>query len=249
MLDRKEIIKRAYHECMVEMYAKAQPSADYNQLLEDAKNGKIGKDERVYERYYLSHEEFKYILNKYKDAYNIKSHWKDDVEVIEKYIEEGGVKDKYIPSYTDENGNYHPGYRGYEDVAPLKKRISNIISESEFYKDIQGESLDKLIDQLYEEVTTNTIDTCKNFFKFDSEETSFDCSVALGPSPNSCAEAVIQYWVHQGVDIEIKERNPLLLWDIDYYGDDFEEVMKDEYGDNWKEYWDNKWEEEKNSKN
>ena len=71
---------------MAEMYAKAQPSADYYQLLEDAKNGKIGKDERVYERYYLSHEEFKHILGKYKDAYNIKSHWEDDIEVLERYI-------------------------------------------------------------------------------------------------------------------------------------------------------------------
>jgi hypothetical protein len=240
MLDRKEIIKRAYHECMVEMYAKAQPSADYNQLLEDVKNGKIGKDERVYERYYLSQEEFKYILNKYKDAYNIKSHWKDDVEVIEKYIEEGGVKDKYIPSYEDENGNFHPGYRGYEDVAPLKDRLFDILEEYGLYDE-------NMHNKLYDTVV-DTIDTCKNFFKFDSEETSFDCSVALGPSPNSCAEAVIQYWAHQGVDIEIKERNPLLLWEMDEYGENFEEYMRDDYGEDWEEQWKEKWEEEKNSK-
>ena len=57
MLDRDQVIRKAYTECMAEMYAKAQPSADYYQLLEDAKNGKIGKDEKVYERYYLSYEE------------------------------------------------------------------------------------------------------------------------------------------------------------------------------------------------
>lgn len=237
MLDRKEIIKRAYHECMVEMYAKAQPSTDYNQLLEDAKNGKIGKDERVYERYYLSQEEFKYILNKYKDAYNIKSYWKDDVEVIEKYIEEGGVKDKYIPSYKDENGNYHPGYRGYENVAPLKDRLFDILEEYGLYDE-------NMHNKLYDTVV-DTIDTCKNFFKFDGEERSFDCSVALGPSPNSCAEAVIQYWVHQGVDIEIKERNPLLLWEMDEYGENFEEYMRDDYGDDWEEQWKKKWEEDR----
>lgn len=237
MLDRKEIIKRAYHECMVEMYAKAQPPADYNQLLEDAKNGKIGKDERVYERYYLSQEEFKYILNKYKDAYNIKSYWKDDVEVIEKYIEEGGVKDKYIPSYEDENGNFHPGYRGYEDVAPLKDRLFDILEEYGLYDE-------NMHNKLYDTVV-DTIDTCKNFFKFDSEETSFDCSVALGPSPNSCAEAVIQYWAHQGVDIEIKERNPLLLWEMDEYGENFEEYMRDDYGEDWEEQWKEKWEEDR----
>ena len=236
MLDRKEILEKAYHECMTEMYAKSQPSADYNQLLKDAKNGKIGKDERVYERYYLSHEEFKHILGKYKEAYNIKSHWIDDIEVLERYIKEGGSKDKYIESHTDENGNYHPGYRSYEKVKPLKEQLSDVLEEYSLYDE-------NMHNKLYDTVT-NIIDTCKNFYRFDREESSFDCSVALGPSPNSCAEAVIQYWAHQGVDIKIEERNPLLLWDMDYYGDDFEEVMKDEYGDNWKEYWDNKWKEE-----
>ena len=236
MLDRKEILERAYHECMAEMYAKSQPSADYNQLLEDAKNGKIGKDERVYERYYLSHEEFKHILGKYKEAYNIKSHWIDDIEVLERYIKEGGSKDKYIEAHTDEKGNYHPGYRSYEKVKPIKEQISDVLKEYSLYDE-------NMHNKLYDTVT-NIIDTCKNFYRFDREESSFDCSVALGPSPNSCAEAVIQYWAHQGVDIKIEERNPLLLWDIDYYGDDFEEVMKDEYGDNWKEYWDKKWKEE-----
>lgn len=236
MLDRKEILERAYHECMAEMYAKSQPSADYNQLLEDAKNGKIGKDERVYERYYLSHEEFKHILGKYKEAYNIKSHWIDDIEVLERYIKEGGSKDKYIEAHTDEKGNYHPGYRSYEKVKPIKEQLSDVLEEYSLYDE-------NMHNKLYDTVT-NVIDTCKNFYRFDREESSFDCSVALGPSPNSCAEAVIQYWAHQGVDIKIEERNPLLLWDMDYYGDDFEEVMKDEYGDNWKEYWNNKWKEE-----
>lgn len=236
MLDRKEILERAYHECMAEMYAKSQPSADYNQLLEDAKNGKIGKDERVYERYYLSHEEFKHILGKYKEAYNIKSHWIDDIEVLERYIKEGGSKDKYIEAHTDEKGNYHPGYRSYEKVKPIKEQLSDVLEEYSLYDE-------NMHNKLYDTVT-NIIDTCKNFYRFDREESFFDCSVALGPSPNSCAEAVIQYWAHQGVDIKIEERNPLLLWEMDYYGDDFEEVMKDEYGDNWKEYWDKKWKEE-----
>lgn len=238
MLNRDEILKKAYHECMAEMYAKAQPSADYYQLLEDAKNGKIGKDEKVYERHYLSYDEFEYILEKYKDAYNIKSHWVDDVEVIEKYIEEGGSKDKYIEAHTDEKGNYHPGRRSYEKVKPLKEQLSDVLKEYSLYDE-------NMHNKLYDTVT-NIIDTCKNFYKFDREESSFDFSIALGPSPTSCAESVIEYWKSQDVDIEIKERNPLLLWDMDYYGDDFEEVMKEEYGDNWKEYWDNKWKVEVN---
>ena len=240
MLDRKEILKKAYHECMTEMYAKSQPSADYNQLLEDAKNGKIGKDERVYERYYLSHEEFKHILGKYKEAYNIKSHWKDDVEVVEKYIKEGGSKDKYIEAHTDEKGNYHPGYRSYEKVEPLKEQLFDILEEYGLYDE-------NMHNKLYDTIT-NIIDTCKNFYRFDREETSFDCSVTLGPSPSSCAESVIQYWAQQGVDIKIEERNPLLLWEMDEYGENFEEFMRFDYGDDWKEYWDNKWKKELKNK-
>lgn len=241
MLDRDEILKKAYHECMAEMYAKAQPSADYYQLLEDAKNGKIGKDERVYERHYLSHEEFKHILGKYKDAYNIKSHWVDDIEVLENYVKNGGNKDKYIESYTDSKGNYHPGHRSYEKVAPLKEQLAEIFHKSDFYTGSEmNEASEELINNLYDKVT-DIVDTCKNFYRFDREESSFDCSVALGPSPCSNKDIVIEYWKSQGIDIEIEERNPLLFWDMDYYGDSFEEVMKDEYGDNWKEYWDNEW--------
>lgn len=241
MLDRDEILKKAYHECMAEMYAKAQPSADYYQLLEDAKNGKIGKDERVYERHYLSHEEFKHILGKYKDAYSIRSHWENDIEVLERYIKEGGSKDKYIPSYEDENGNFHPGHRSYEKVAPLKEQLAEIFHESDFYTGSEmNEASEELINNLYDKVT-DIVDTCKNFYRFDREESSFDCSVALGPSPCSNKDIVIEYWKSQGVDIEIEERNPLLFWDMDYYGDSFEEAMEDEYGKDWKEYWDNEW--------
>ena len=233
MLDRSEIIERAYHECLAEMYAKSQPSADYYQLLEDAKNGKIDKDEKVYERHYLSHEEFKHILEKYKDAYNIKSHWVDDIEVLERYVKEGGSKDKYFKAHTDEKGNYHPGHRGYEKVEPLKEQLFDILEEYGLYDE-------NMHNKLYDTVT-NIIDTCKNFYRFDREESSFDCSVALGPSPCSNKDTVIEYWKSQGIDIEIEKRNPLLLWDMDYYGDSFEEVMEDEYGENWREYWDNEW--------
>ena len=65
MIDREKIIEQAYVECMCEMYAKAQPSADYKKLLEDVKNGKITDSpyDPVYSRYYLSYEEYKYTLH------------------------------------------------------------------------------------------------------------------------------------------------------------------------------------------
>ena len=33
----------------------------------------------------------------------------------------------------------------------------------------------------------------------------------------------------------------MLLWEMDYYGDNFEEAMEEEYGENWKADWDKKW--------
>jgi hypothetical protein len=116
---------------MAEMYAKAQPSADYYQLLEDAKNGKIGKDEKVYERHYLSYEEFIHIRDKYIKAYGLQATWKSNIEVLEDYLINGGTKDKYITSRTDEDGHYHPGYRGYEKVAPIATQIQEILKINE----------------------------------------------------------------------------------------------------------------------
>ena len=40
----------------------------------------------------------------------------------------------------------------------------------------------------------------------------------------------------------------MLIWERDYYGDEFEEVMVDEYGEDWKEQFDKKWEEDKKKK-
>lgn len=235
MINRDQILKLAYHDCMKEMYARSQPPADYDQLLEDVKNGKIGKDERVYERHYLSHEEFKYILGKYKKAYNIRETWTSDVETLEDYLKNGGIKDKYIEAHTDEYG-YHPGHRGYETVKPILNQISNILHEYEID--------DKKLESAITETILKTVKDCKEFYKFDREESSFECSVALGASPTSNPEAVKKYWKSQGVDINIEIRNPLLFWDQDYYGDSFEEVMEEDYGENWREYLDNKWKEQ-----
>lgn len=242
MLDRKEIMERAYDECLTEMYAKSQPSADYHQLIEDAKNGKIGKDEKVYERYYLSRAEFEHIRNKYIEAYGLIEKWRPNIELLEQYLTEGGTKDKYIKSHTDEYG-YHPGYRGYEKVKPIKEQIREIIANELG----EGNITDKIVEKLNNAVM-NTISDCKEFYRFDREESQFNCSVALGASPCSNKDTVIEYWKSQGVDIEIIERNPLLVWERDYYGDEFEEVMEYEYGENWEAEWNEKWEEEKRKK-
>lgn len=237
MLDRKQILKQAYHDCMKEMYARSQPSVDYDQLLEDAKNGKIGENERVYERYYLSMEEFNYIRDKYINAYNIKESWKSNIELLKDYLVKGGTKDKYIAACTDEYG-YHPGYRGYEKVEPISNQIQNIINNEIDESDVANKISNKIL-----EVLMNTINDCKEFYRFDSEQSSFSCSLALGASPCSNPETVKKYWKSQGVDLDIEIRNPLLFWEYDYYEDSLDYMMSEEYGEHWREYWDSKWKE------
>lgn len=239
MLTREEVLNRAYHDCMAEMYAKSQPEADYDNLLEEYRSGKIGKDERIYERHYLSQDEFLYIRDKYKSAYGIQSHWKDDVEVIEKYLEEGGHKDKYIPDHTDKDGFTHPGYRGYENVKPIRDQIFNALSE-----DVSSGRRSQLADYLTQ-IVMDTIKDCKNYYRFDREEDNFDCSIALGASPTSNPESVKKWWKENyNKDIEIEERNPRLFWykDNEYTDEDMEYEFD---SPNWKEIVDKEWEEEK----
>lgn len=237
MLDREEVLCRAYEDCIREMFAKAQPSADWDNIIEEYKAGKIDekKDGPIYDRHYLSLEEFKYILDKYMKAYRIESEWQEDVDVVEKYLSEGGTKDKYIEDYDDEYG-HHPGYRSYEDVPPLKRLILNVLqkhSESETNKELADEITKVVMDD---------IATCKNYYSFNIDEQKFRNTVCMRCSPTGSIKTVKDWWKdHYDIDIEIEERNPLLFWEQDYYGDDFEEVMEEEDGPDWKEKWDKKW--------
>ena len=231
---RDKVIEHAFHDCMKEMYAKAQPSLDYDLAVEQIKSGEMvdTQEDPIYDRHYLSHDEFKYILNKYIDGYNIKSKWLDYIGIVEKYLTEGGNKDKYIERDGD-----NPGYRGYEEVAPIKEQIHNILKES--IGDGSIELTNKIV-----ECVLNTISDCKTFYKLDRENLQFSMSVALGHSPSSSLERVQKYWDDKGIDVNIVERNPLLIWERDYYGDEFEEIMEEEYGKDWEKIWDDKWKED-----
>ena len=227
MLDRDIIIKRAIDECMEEMYQKAQPSVSYKELVEKVKDKEIydSRENPVYDRHYLSLKEFDYIKNKYSEAYGFKPHWREDIEVLEDYLKKGGNKDKYIPTTMEEDGSIHPGYRSYERVKPLRSQIHDLV---------QDENLaNKVTDIVFD-----TIKVCKDYYKFDKTQEIFDFHICLGASPTSNKETVKKYWESQGKPIEIEEKNPLLLWDMDYYGSEFENVMLDEYGPDWKEFWD-----------
>ena len=242
MLDREEILAKAYHDCMCEMYAKAQPEADWDNILEEYRTGKLGKNDRVYERHYLSMDEFLYIRDKYKTAYNIIGHWKDDADFLIKTLKEGGLKDKYNPEVIDEDGFKHPGYRSAEDVGTFKDNIAKI-----FEQYIGEKNTQKLRDEITNKVI-ELLENYKDFYRFDREEETFDINISLGASPSSNAETVKKWWKENyNVDIEIEERNPKLFWyrDNDYTDEDLATEFDSE---NWKEIVDKEWEEEKAEK-
>ena len=58
-IDRSSVIEQAILECLTEMYAKAQPSADFNELMKLYK----GTNKPFYQWYYLSEEEFLLLNN------------------------------------------------------------------------------------------------------------------------------------------------------------------------------------------
>ena len=126
-----------------------------------------------------------YIRQKYIEAYNFKEQFKEDCDVIIRDLKEGCNKDKYIPEYTDKNGNYHPGTRGYEKVPSLDKQIGK-------------DNAKKVID---------LIEQRRDYYRFDRLESNFMASLALNDSPSTNPETVINYWKSMGVDITIDPRH------------------------------------------
>lgn len=232
MITRKEILEKAVHDCYKEMYAKAQPSADFDQILEEYKSGKRDKEEKVYEQHFLSKDEYDYIINKYREAYNITPHWKQDSEVFIKYFKEGGYKDYYVPKHVDEDGMTHPGYRSAKEVPPIDKQIKELFANQW--------TVDKIVG-----VIMDNIENCANFYKFDREYDSFNCTIALGVSPTSNVKGVQEYWKSKGVDLEIVQRNPKLFFYEDEGWSEEELAFEfEDYGENWREALQKEWDEE-----
>lgn len=239
MINKEKILEEAIKNCMREMYKKAQPSEDWDHIVYKYQSGEIGKNEIVYDRYYLSQEEFTYILNKYLHAYRLEDKWPEYVEVVEKYLRDGGLKDYYVPEVILEDGSKQPGYRTAEKVPSIQESIYEILNSKKPDEDNYILSK-KIADKVLE-----NIKLCKEFYKFGRrDEDAFRVNVSLGASPTCNPKTVIEYWKSQGKDIDIEERNPLLFWEKDEYGEEFESIMEEDYGKDWKELWDKKWKEE-----
>lgn len=197
MLDRDTIIHEAIERCLEEMYQKSQPKGSYLEYCKLLKEGKLDRETRVFERHYLCHNQFEYILHKYIKAYRLQNEWKSDIEFLVDNLKNGGYRDVY------KNWPNGTKYRTSEQMEP----ITNIIGE---------ENAKKLFEY---------IDIVKNFYRFDSEERKFNFQVCLGASPTSNPETVKEYWESQGVDIQIDttELSADDYWEIDEYGHVLEE--------------------------
>jgi hypothetical protein len=233
MITRQKVLEQAYHDCMSEMYAKAQPPADYDAIVAGVKDGTIQDTDKdpVYARHYLSQEEFKYILDKYVKAYGMEKKWDSYVGIIETYLKGGGHRDVYVNNRKE-----------LICVPHIKEAFKEEIYDN--FGNIMGEDTEKLSEILSSKVL-EYVQWCRDFYRVDREADSFSVSVTLGASPTYNPNTVIEYWKKHGVDIDIEWRNPLLLWEMDEYGDDFEVYMEEEYGDGWKQYWKREWEKRK----
>lgn len=183
-MNRTEILEEAVHRCYKEMYAKAQPPIDWDDILARAAKGEEDKNFPFYRQHYLSQEEYTDIIEDYIYAYHIRSRTKDHMDLVKDYFVNGGTKDKYIEAYDDEYG-HHPGYRSYEKTPKLEDVIGK-------------EATEKVLELL---------EACTTFYGSEREEARFRFTV-MDYSPTSNKQDVIDYWKSKGVDIKIKEYNP-----------------------------------------
>lgn len=222
-ISRTDVMARAYTECLNEMYFKSQPSASYDGYIEKLRNGEINLEDKIYERHYLADEEYRYILDKYVDAYGMNYKWRNYVDTVIDYLNDGATCDKWIEDECDEDGNLvSPGHRGYDKLPSIAKIFTDIIKEEKE----KGTNDDKLGETLLDAVKKR-IEMCRDFYRFDREESDFRCSIALGASPTTNKNTVKEYWKEHGVDVDIKEHDLDHLWEIDHYGEGCYEDYED----------------------
>ena len=158
---------------------------------------------RPYEFYYLPKDVMKEVVESYVYAYrmDVKQEFLNNIAILKDYCRKP-IVDKYIDDYTDENGNHHPGYRGYDHPDNLAKEIAKIISNYSLEEAKEdSDDVQDICNKFFE-----FLDMAGNFYEWNGDLNSFNVSVYLGPSPNSNKEAVIKNWKqYRNKDIEIDE--------------------------------------------
>lgn len=189
----KKILNEAIEACLKEMYRFSQPSADYDKLKEYAKeHPEEEKEFPTFRRYYLSNEQFKYILHKYAKAYHLIPEWKNNIDTIISDFEEGSMKKEY------KKDSYGEMVSEYVTTPPLRERIGN-------------ENTKKVLEML---------DEISNFYKRDMDARYFYSSLSLGHSPSSNLNEVKEYWKDKGLEMEFEERHcdEDVFFEMDYCG-------------------------------
>ena len=192
--DRRDMIEKAIIDCLDEMYRKSQPSITWDEIQEQAKEN---PERRIWQEHYLSTKQYEEIQDKYMDMYRIGNEWDSNISLVEEYLTKGGTKDKYIPDTIDEDGFKHPGYRGYEKVAPIANQIEAILLEQ-----LEPGSRTETLKNNIVDAVMNTIGYCKEFYCFNREEVGFRFNIS-NYSPNSNIEAVRE--IYKDTDIVINE--------------------------------------------
>lgn len=193
MIDLKsQILNEAIESCVREMYRCSQPSADYDKLKEEAKEyPEEEKEFPTFKRYYLSNEQFKYILHKYAKAYHLIPEWKNNIDTIISDFEKGSVKIEY------KKDSYGEMVSEYVTTPPLRERIGN-------------ENTKKVLEML---------DEISQFYRRDIDAQKFSYAIRLGHSPSSNLQEVKEYWKNKGLELEFEERNcdEDVFFDMDMY--------------------------------
>lgn len=170
MITRSDILGEAVHRCLVDMYKWSQPSIDLDALINSG--FKDNEKNPLYNRHFLSHKNYNYIVDIYISAYKLEDDWFKTFDTLVNYLYKGGLKSIYIEG-TDNN----PGYKGYEKVPSL-------------YTYLDKEDAD---------IAMSLIAECRDFYYVNREKNDFTYTVALGTGSPTCnADTVINYWQANG---------------------------------------------------
>ena len=236
-MTKDNVISDAIEKCLKELYTLAVPSVTWEEFEKEcieysekykkweSEESDKSKKECIgpapYEFYYLPREIMKDICDSYVHAYKLDNQQEllDTIETLKNYCKKP-IVDKYVNDWTDETGFHHPGYRDYDHPDNLEKEIFSILKEnSNYWKSAIGESNPSDLSKEIQSKFFEFLDMAGKFYNWNRDLNTFNCSVYLGPSPNSNKEAVIENWKkYRNQDIEIDEEQIKK----DYYGEELD---------------------------
>lgn len=211
MISRDKVLSDALNKCLKELYSYAQPSVDWESLIEENKEFVKKEEEwkslpeetrpsykeycgpKPYEFYYLPKEILDEIVEDYVYAYklNDKQNLLDIITILKNYCEQPIIVSKLNAKGYEHPNNLETVIHNYLDlVLADKKNIPN-------YEELSKTICKKFFDFL---------DMAGKFYNWNREINTFYTNTYLGGSPNSNKEAVIQNWKkYRGKDITIND--------------------------------------------